>query len=228
MRRTAKRAGGERQRSYPGIVGTAPAPRQAPPVGPRRPPRSRRLHLSVTAKFLIAQSFALAWLVLSIWLSLPWLRELAAAITIVPAVLVISFIAYLPGWIVAFLAVSLLFDRQPPLRLHHPTVPVTVLTAARNEAERIEQTIAYVAHQDYRGPVEILVVDNGSTDGTGLVVETFGATTGLNLRCIGELRPGKSHALNAGLAAVRTDLVITLDADTCYTRGRSATWWRAC
>jgi biofilm PGA synthesis N-glycosyltransferase PgaC len=115
---------------------------------------------------------------------------------------------------VAFLAVSLLFDRQPPLRLHHPTEPVTVLIAARNEAERIEETIAYVAHQDYRGPVEILVVDNASSDGTGLVVEAFGATTGLNVRCIGELRPGKSHALNTGLAAVRTDLVITLDADT--------------
>jgi len=133
------------------------------------------------AKFLVAQGFALAWLALSIWLSLPWLQDLAAATTIVPAVLVIAFIAYVPGWVVAFLAVSLLFDRQPPLRLHHPTEPVTVLIAARNEAERIEETIAYVAHQDYRGPVEILVVDNASSDGTGLVVEAFGATTGLNV-----------------------------------------------
>jgi biofilm PGA synthesis N-glycosyltransferase PgaC len=183
------------------------------PPGQRRPARSRR-YFSVTAKFLVAQGFALSWLGLSIWLSLPWLRDLAGAITIVPAVLVISFIAYLPGWIVAFLAVSLLFDRQPPLPLYHPTEPVTVLIAARNEAERIEETIAYVAHQDYRGPVEILVVDNGSSDGTGTVVEALGAATGLNVNCISELRPGKSHALNTGLAAVRTDLVITLDADT--------------
>jgi len=34
------------------------------------------------------------------------------------------------------------------------------------------------------------------------------------VRCITEPRPGKSHALNTGLAAVGTELVITLDADT--------------
>jgi poly-beta-1,6-N-acetyl-D-glucosamine synthase len=55
--------------------------------------------------------------------------------------------------------------RQPPLRVSHPTAPVTVLIAARNEAERIEETIACIARQDYHGPVRTLVADNGSTDG---------------------------------------------------------------
>jgi poly-beta-1,6-N-acetyl-D-glucosamine synthase len=127
---------------------------------------------------------------------------------------VVSLVAYLPGWLVAFLAVSLLLDRQPPLRRSHPTVPVTVLVAARNEADRIEETISYIARQDYPGRVEVLVVDNGSTDGTRLVTEAFGAATGQPVRCIDESRPGKSHALNTGLAAVETELVITLDADT--------------
>jgi poly-beta-1,6-N-acetyl-D-glucosamine synthase len=141
-------------------------------------------------------------------------RELAAATTIAPAVLVVSLVAYLPGWLVAFLAVSLLLDRQPPLRRSHPTIPVTVLIAARNEAEQIQETIAYVAAQDYPGPIEVLVVDNGSTDGTRAVAEAYGAATGQPVRCISEPRPGKSHALNTGLAAVETELVITLDADT--------------
>jgi poly-beta-1,6-N-acetyl-D-glucosamine synthase len=178
------------------------------------PPQARRLYLSVTMKFVVAQALAAAWLGVSVWLSLPWLRELAAAITTVPAILVVSLIAYLPGWLVAFLALSLLLDRQPPVRGSHPAVPVTVLIAARNEAERIQETIARVAGQDYLGPIEVLVVDNGSTDGTRAVAEAFGAATGQPVRCISEPRPGKSHALNTGLAAVGTELVITLDADT--------------
>jgi biofilm PGA synthesis N-glycosyltransferase PgaC len=174
----------------------------------------RRLYVSVTVKFVVAQLLAVGWLGVSVWLSLPWVRELAAATTIAPAVLVVSLVAYLPGWLVAFLAVSLLLDRQPPLRRSHPTIPVTVLIAARNEAEQIQETIAYVAAQDYPGPIEVLVVDNGSTDGTRAVAEAYGAATGQPVRCISEPRPGKSHALNTGLAAVGTELVITLDADT--------------
>ena len=77
------------------------------------------------------------------------------------------------GWLVAFLAVSLLLDRQPPLRRTHPAVPVTVLVAARNEADRIQETISYIARQDYPGPIEVLVVDNGSTDGTRAVAEAY-------------------------------------------------------
>jgi hypothetical protein len=129
-------------------------------------PARRRLYVSVTMKFVVAQTFAAAWLGVSVWLSLPWLRELAVAITTVPAILVVSLIAYLPGWLVAFLALSLLLDRQPPLRGAYPAIPVTVLIAARNEAERIQETSARVAGQDYPGPIEVLVVDNGSTDGT--------------------------------------------------------------
>ena len=187
-------------------------------AAPGQPPPSRAVYLSVTAKFLLAQGAAVVWLGLSVWLSLPWLNELAGAITIVPAVVIITLLAYGPGWILAFLAASLLLDRQPPLVVSNPTDPVTVLIAARNEAERIEETLAYITRQDYRGPIEILVVDNGSTDGTRVLVEAVGAATALNVRCISEPRPGKSYALNTGLAATRTELVITVDADTLLHR----------
>jgi len=203
--RTARRA--EQQR-------TASAPGATPEAVPPQPAAQRRLYVSVTWKLALAQTVALGWLGVSIWLSLPWVDDLASAVGIVPAVLVVSLVAYLPGWLVAFLAASLLLDRQPPVRASHPTVPVTVLIAARNEAERIEETIAYIASQDYQGPVSVLVADNGSTDGTRAIAEAFGAASGLDVRCIVEPRPGKSHALNTGLAAVRTELVITLDADT--------------
>ena len=202
--RTANKVGVDQQRSASANTAGA-APGQ---------PAARRLYVSVTVKFAVAQALALSWLGMSVWLSLPWVGELASAITILPAILVVSLIAYLPGWLVAFLAISLVLDRQPPLRSSHPTTPVTVLIAARNEAERIQETMACIARQDYLGPVQILVVDNGSTDGTRAIAEAFGAANGLDVRCITEPRPGKSHALNTGLAAVPTELVITLDADT--------------
>jgi poly-beta-1,6-N-acetyl-D-glucosamine synthase len=196
-------------------VDQRPASPAAPPAAaPPRPAARRRLYVAVPWKLALAQTVAVGWLGASIWLSLPWVGELAAAVGIVPALLVVSLVAYVPGWLVAFLAASLLLDRQPPVRQAHPSVPVTVLIAARNEAERIEETIAYIARQDYQGPISVLVADNGSTDGTRAIAEAYGAASGLDVRCIVEPRPGKSHALNTGLAAVRTELVITLDADT--------------
>lgn len=166
------------------------------------------------AKFAIAQAVALGWLALSIQLSLPWLRDLADVVTIVPAVVVVALIAYIPGWLVAFLAVSLVLDRQPPMKVADPDDPVTVIIAARNEAERIADTLGYVARQRYRGHIEVLVMDNGSTDGTAAIAEAAGVTLGLDVRCVVESTPGKSHALNTGLELTTTALVITLDADT--------------
>jgi biofilm PGA synthesis N-glycosyltransferase PgaC len=202
VRRTTNGGSVDQQPGAPVGAGTEPAPAR------------RRRYVPVTGKFVVAQVSALGWLGLSVLLSLPWVRELATTITVVPAILVVGFVVYLPGWLVAFLAVSLLLDRQPPLRRSHPTIPVTVLVAACNEADRIQETISYIVRQDYPGPIEVLVVDNGSTDGTRALAEAYGAATGQRVRCIDEPRPGKSHALNTGLAAVETELVITLDADT--------------
>jgi biofilm PGA synthesis N-glycosyltransferase PgaC len=111
-------------------------PRATVGAGTEPGPARRRRYVSVTVKFVVAQLLAAGWLGVSIWLSLPWLRELAVAISMVAAIVVVSLVAYLPGWPVAFLAVSLLLDRQPPLRRTHPAAPVTVLVAARDVSIR--------------------------------------------------------------------------------------------
>jgi biofilm PGA synthesis N-glycosyltransferase PgaC len=176
--------------------------------------RSGRAYMPVRAKFLVAITVALCWVALSVWLSQPWLAELSEVLPRQAATLIITLVAYLPGGVVAFLAVSLVLDRQPGLRLASPDVPCTVIIAARNEAGSIAQTIHYVARQDYAGPVQLIVADNGSTDDTAGAAYRAAQAEGVSVRVVREERAGKSHALNTALAQVDTELMVTLDADT--------------
>lgn len=135
----------------------------------------------------------------------------------VPA-LVVALLAFILGFTVAFLAVSLVLDRQPPFKVLHPKDAVTVLIAARNEEAGIGETLRYLAAQDYEGSVTVVLVDSGSTDATVKVARSVAKETGLRVRVISELTPGKCHALNRGLRSVRTNLVVTVDADTLLHR----------
>lgn len=179
-----------------------------------RPRPYRRWHLATHHRFGIAFAVATCWMAVSLWLSLPWIGQLADVITIVPAVLVVALVALIPGHLVSFLAVGVLLDRQPPLVQTHPTTPVSVLVAARNEADTIAETLDYLAAQDYDGELRIFLIDNGSTDGTADVARAAARRNGANLTVLHEQRAGKNYALNHGLAQLDTPIVITVDADT--------------
>jgi biofilm PGA synthesis N-glycosyltransferase PgaC len=181
-----------------------------------RPPG--RVYVSVKLKFAAAVSFGACWVGFSVWLALPWLHDTARIIGLLPAIVVISLLAFIPGWLVAFLVVSLLLDRQPRLTVQSPAIPVTVLIAARNEAGAIEQTLEYLAGQDYEGSLEVVLIDNGSTDGTADLARVFADSNDLDLKVLTESTPGKANALNTGLATVTSPLVITVDADTLLHR----------
>src|SRR3546814_5259505 len=77
--------------------------------------------------------------------------------------LLITFIAYVPGFMNAFLISTILLDRRPVRRvpMHYP--PVTVLVACYNEGGNIEHTIDSLAQQGYPGAMTVLVLDDGST-----------------------------------------------------------------
>jgi biofilm PGA synthesis N-glycosyltransferase PgaC len=190
---------------------TQVAPAATVPTGAGE--RSNR-YVPVSVKFAIANLVALVWLSFSVWLSLPWVRDLSEMTGTVPAVVMITVVAYLPGGVVAFLAASLVLDRQPPVSVLDPTTPVTVVIAARNEAESIRTTLRHLANQEYAGPITVLLADNGSTDDTSGEARTAAADLGIDLVVVHEPRPGKSNALNAALEVVATDIVVTLDADT--------------
>lgn len=154
------------------------------------------------------------WLAFSIYLSKSWVTSLGQMISIPAAIVIITGIAYIPGYLISFMVGSLLLDRQPEFADELPQVPVTVLIAAWNEEKNIDATLRQLAKQDYDGVINIILINNNSSDDTVQIAYQTADELGLSMQIIEEQRAGKNHALNTGLNLVDTELMITLDADT--------------
>ena len=169
-------------------------------------------YVRVRGKFALAGALSLGWLIFTVWLAMPWMRQLAHMAGWPVALIVVGGIALVPGVMNAFLAVSLLVDRRPR-RLAYIRYPsISILIAAYNEEKSIEETLQSIALQDYPGELEAIVIDDGSSDQTAGIVETLRYPWLRLLRQESNL--AKSAALNRGLAAARHDLIITLDGDS--------------
>jgi cellulose synthase/poly-beta-1,6-N-acetylglucosamine synthase-like glycosyltransferase/peptidoglycan/xylan/chitin deacetylase (PgdA/CDA1 family) len=111
------------------------------------------------------------------------------------------------------LSAALLQKRTETMNVPQGTPEVTVLIPAYNEEKVIVDTLRNVLHSDYRHLTEILVIDDGSTDRTSAVVrEAFSGIDKIRLMTLPNR--GKAAALNTGIAEARTEVIITLDADT--------------
>ncbi|MER5176846.1 glycosyltransferase [Streptomyces sp. NPDC002896] len=91
------------------------------------------------------------------------------------------------------------------------TEPVSVLVPAYNEAKCITHTVNSLAQSDH--PIEVIVIDDGSTDGTARIVEDMRMP---NVRVVRQLNAGKPAALNRGLANARYDVIVMMDGDTVF------------
>lgn len=89
---------------------------------------------------------------------------------------------------------------------------VSVIIPARNAADLLPTQLSALELQDYAHDWEVIVVDNGSTDGTTEVAVSW--SDRLPLRTIQSHDIlGVSHARNAGIREARGDLIIFCDAD---------------
>jgi glycosyltransferase involved in cell wall biosynthesis len=90
------------------------------------------------------------------------------------------------------------------------SVDITVVIAAHDEEKTLPRCLASLAACEKPGAVEIIVVDNASTDGTAQVAASLGA------RVVPCATPGAVHAKTAGVATARGSIVAVIDADsTC-------------
>ncbi|MDX6608018.1 MAG: hypothetical protein QOD14_2558 [Solirubrobacterales bacterium] len=103
--------------------------------------------------------------------------------------------------------------REPRAEGFHP--PVSIVVPAYNEAAGIEQAVRSLASSDHP-EFEVIVVDDGSTDGTGELVDRMDLP---RVHVIREPNRGKAEALNTGVAAARHDLIAAVDADTVFEPG---------
>ncbi|MFF7312789.1 glycosyltransferase [Streptomyces sp. NPDC008137] len=148
-------------------------------------------------------------------------RIFVAAVTVSStAVTAVSALLLVVGSLVLARCVLLLFlARHHARRDRRPgtggpgsvTRPVSVVIPACNERPCIPKTLRSLAASEH--PVEIIVVDDGSRDGTADLAESLALR---NVTVVRQPNSGKPAALNAGVLRASHDLVVMLDADTVF------------
>lgn len=98
---------------------------------------------------------------------------------------------------------------QPP--------PVSVVIPAFNAAATLRETLDSVLEQTYPN-VEVIVVDDGSTDGTSEILRSYAG----RIRIVTQANAGLAGARNAGLERARGEFVALMDADDLCVPGRIA------
>ncbi len=99
---------------------------------------------------------------------------------------------------------------------------VTILVPAFNEEQGIEGVLERLAKVELDRPMEILVVDDGSTDGTTEILKRCAERMD-NLRVIAPgMNQGYGASLKLGFANAAYDVVVMTDADGTYPEDRIA------
>ena len=99
-------------------------------------------------------------------------------------------------------------DPQTEINARYPDL-VSVLVPAYNEEKSIGRCIEALLCQDYGGPMEIIVIDDGSSDSTAKIISTYPVKF-IDLKKNG----GKANALNRGIEEAKGDILVFTDSDS--------------
>jgi glycosyltransferase involved in cell wall biosynthesis len=95
------------------------------------------------------------------------------------------------------------------------TPTISALVCAYNAEEHITDTLEAILGQT-RPPDEVVVIDDGSTDGTPAALARFGR----NIRVVRQANGGHAAAINRGIAETRGTYIARCDADDVWTSER--------
>ncbi len=145
-------------------------------------------------------------------------RALIGALDVSNAVMVlITWLLFAAAALSLLRAVAMLVAARKHARMRRAgwgrpvTAPATVIVPAYNERAGIEASVRSLVASNH--PVEVIVVDDGSTDGTADLVESLRLP---GVRVIRQENGGKPSALNAGIAAASCELLVMVDGDTVF------------
>ncbi|HET9090795.1 MAG TPA: glycosyltransferase family A protein [Acidimicrobiales bacterium] len=89
----------------------------------------------------------------------------------------------------------------------------SVVIPALDEERYLPDCLRSLAAQDFAGAVEVVVVDNNSTDRTAAIACSFGVVV------VHEARPGVCWARQRGTEVARGEIIVSTDADTTFDPG---------
>jgi len=131
-------------------------------------------------------------------------------------VLSISLLIALVIALLGLLCGVLVFWRVPTIQHKGiPTSSVSIIIPARNEEFRLKPLLESIVHQRHVS-YEVIVVDDGSTDGTRELARSYGANV-ISNELLEEGWIGKSAACWAGSLVANNKLLLFMDADTVFT-----------
>ena len=91
---------------------------------------------------------------------------------------------------------------------------ISVILIAHNEERHISEAIESVLHQDFDS-FELIIVDDGSTDGTGSLIQGFSQRDN-RVKAHFQTNAGSGPARNAGLRRARGEYIVFVDADDVF------------
>ncbi len=126
------------------------------------------------------------------------------------------------GMMVIRILAIMMFARRHRRQMRRQRVPrnwrppgVSVVIPAFNEAAGIAATVKSMIGSRYPGDLEIIVVDDGSTDNTAGIVNRLRLP---GVRVVSQANAGKPAALNRGIAEAWYDILVLVDGDTIFAR----------
>ena len=116
--------------------------------------------------FLISIMISLFYLVLSIFINVNWIYDIACYFWYFVAIYLVTFIALIPGFVFIFTLISLLFDKKKKKINPQKEEDVTILIPVYNAKNSIKETLESIKKQKYSGNICVDIIDDGSNDGT--------------------------------------------------------------
>ncbi|MBR9677747.1 MAG: glycosyltransferase family 2 protein [Nanoarchaeota archaeon] len=134
-------------------------------------------------------------------------------ILIVNLMFTYSLLYFLVFWMVTYL-----LNRKEMMKDPKPKrfPSVSVIIPVWNEVKTIKRCIQSAVDLRYPGEKEIIVVDDGSTDGTSKICKEFEKKGFIKLITRDKGGEGKHVPLNIGVKAAKGELISTMDSDSWY------------